>query len=622
MVRQFFITISCVVLFTLALPHTWAQDNLLVNGGLEQGEFGPYQGRGRPDLNVPAGWQLWLGQGEISENNFYNRGDKVYSFPHGGPGPAPVEGGTALNVNGGFVQFSIGYFQSVSVEPGANLRAEATSQIKACNTEDGREGFCGSKPDTNARTRIGIDPDGGTDPNAGDIVWSAWLTPHDRWDTQAVEATATGGAVTVFIFATQDQPSTNNQVYWDDVKLFAGGGGGAAPAGEGDSSGAPEPAPIPNFVPFVNPQGTRDDGAIIHTVQSGDTLNSIAVAYGVSSTEIIDRNPNLTSTRFLRIGQEITIQPPPEPTPVPTTAPNSTAVPGGLVAEEVAALPPAQAASDQPSDVVIVEDPKAQATADDTDTQAALDMVDIIFGSDDLNPVPSENDPAPAEDDDPTEDDTAPQATPTEAPTDDDSAEEMPPTAAPTESDEADTIADAAPVVQPETAAGVDVASSTVAVCVSMFEDNNANRLREDGEPLLAGGSIVLTRDDQPAADYQTDGTSEPHCITDLDVGVYEATVTAPAGYGLTTPARLQLPLVAGSALNIEIGAAEGLTVAEAAPSSANTTADNSADERPAISANSPLDNLLAVSGIIVAALAGVVVLAGVGAAILIRRAS
>ncbi|MEO0564739.1 MAG: hypothetical protein AAF125_21720, partial [Chloroflexota bacterium] len=224
-----------------------AQGNLLVNPGLEEGEFGPYSGRGRGDLTVPAGWDVWLGQGEISSENFFNRGDRVYMFPHTGPGPSPVEGGLALNVNGGFVQYNAAIYQSVSVSPESNVRAEAASQIKVCNTEDGGPGFCGSDPSSGGQTRIGIDPDGGSDPNAPEIVWSAWLRPHDRWDRQAVEATATGGTVTVFLYMTQDAPYTNNQVWWDDAKLEVGGGGGAAPEAEGGDGGSVSaPAPPPN----------------------------------------------------------------------------------------------------------------------------------------------------------------------------------------------------------------------------------------------------------------------------------------------------------------------------------------------------------------------------------------
>jgi LysM repeat protein len=676
--------ISLFLIIQAAIPVA-AQDNLLTNGGLEEGEFGPYSGRGRGDLTIPAGWGIWLGQGEISDTNFLNRGDKVFSFPHRGPGPDPVEGSLAMNWSGGFVQFNAAAYQTIGMAAGTNVRAEAASQIKACNLNGGS--FCGSDVNSGAQTRIGIDPDGGTNPNAPEIVWSAWLRPHDRWDRQAVEATATGTEITVFIFATQDQPYEANQVWWDDVKLTAEGGGGAAPQGEGDSGGegiAPPPPP-PNFVPFVNPQGAQEDGSIVHTVAEGDTLDSIAVAYGLTRDDLIERNPDLGSIRFLQIGQRIVIQEATAPEPTATAAAveeeiASTPIPGGVApTEEVAAPPPDDTTPEDESDddVVINADPKGLETdgIDEADTAAMLDFMDSLFGGGDSQNVTSadntedesatdemsdedmaeDTDGDMSEDEEMSEDEMTEEANadgmeeatevadagdtmaePTEEgdtedtmvePTEQDDmsdedmsepTDEPEPTPVPTEAPTA--VAEAPPVVEPESLPQIDVASASVAVCVSLFEDINQNRLREDGEALLAGGTINITQDGAEAASYETDGASEPHCFTDLSIGEYVAVVQPPAGFGLTTPNQLRLPLTSGAALNIEFGAAEGLEVAELPPPDAADLGD-SADEVLPATTPSLTDNLMAISGIIVAALAGIVVVAGIGAAVLIRRA-
>ena len=230
------------ILFTAALVAAaftvTAQDNnLITNGGMEEGEFGPYQGKGRGNLNVPVGWEIWLGQ-DGAEGQYYDRGDKVYAFPHNGPDPDPYAGAASANMDGGYVQFRAAFYQTVGgTQDGQNLRAEAASWVRACNLGDAEK--CGSSVESGAQTRIGIDPNGGSNPMAGEIVWSEWIEPHDRWETQAVEATATGGQVTVFLYYTQGSPADINRAYWDAVSLTSGGGGGSAgEAGRSSSADA------------------------------------------------------------------------------------------------------------------------------------------------------------------------------------------------------------------------------------------------------------------------------------------------------------------------------------------------------------------------------------------------
>ncbi len=349
--QRFIPAMTLMLILLLAAAPTHAQENLLTNGGLEEGgEYGPYVGKGRGNLNIPAGWDIWLGQGDTSQ--YYNRGDQVYGYPHNGPAPNPVEGRTVANIHGGYVQFNAALHQSVSVAAGTNLTAEASSYLIACSDNPSQPGGCPSDPASGARTRVGIDPDGGTDPYAPEIVWSNWVTPHDTWGRQSVSATATGGQVTVFLFATQDSPQANNFAYWDDAALYTSGeGGAAAPASASatpstantsttdsgsTSSAAPAPAVAPTatlrpyvapqaYAPYVVPQGEDESGAIVHVVVEGDTFDSIAYAYGLTREELRERNPNLRSIRFLRIGQEIIIEPGADvPTATPTLAPSAT----------------------------------------------------------------------------------------------------------------------------------------------------------------------------------------------------------------------------------------------------------------------------------------------------------
>ena len=620
-----------ICLVVMALPAA-AQENLLTNGGMEQGEFGPYVGKGRADLNVPVGWDLWLGQG--TQDQFFNRGDKTFSFPHPGPSPSPVEGGTAANLSGGFVQFNAAYFQTVNgIAEGANIRAEAASQVKACDLGDAS--FCGSDFDSGAQTRIGIDPDGGTNPNAPEIVWSNWVQPHDTWQRQSVEATASGSAVTVFLYATQNGPYEINKAYFDDASLTQEGGGGTSEdiSAEGDdpeNTAVPPTNTPPPFAPFVNPQGEREDGSIVHTVGEGDTLLSIAVGYGVSATRIAELNPEL-SGGVLRVGQQLIIRP-------ATPPPAATAVAGDVITAEAS---DEQATDTQPPSVAQLpttasnQNSDAQATAE-VDQDEVIDALGDLFedvateetAADDSRPAPIMSLADVTRLQPRSETNVAAQAArdllfggggevgvpgPTQA-GDSASAEA-----------EGVTQAPAATQLQATSAPQVDFTASTASVCVSLFEDVNQNRLREAGEDLLADGEILLnTAAGEQAAIYTTNGESEPHCFGDLDPAEYTAVVRPPSGFGLTTPNNLRLPLTSGTSLNIEFGAAEGLQVAEVPANpdaeTADTPQENTADEVLPAQADFFRDNIVAISGIIVAALVGIVLVAGIGAAVLLRR--
>src|SRR5207245_2962000 len=84
--------------------------------------------------------------------------------------------------------------------------------------------------------------------------------------------------VTVFVYASQSVGMLLNHVYWDDASLQL-----LTPG-----SGLPTEGPV--YAPMVKPQGSQPDGSIIHVVQPGDTLSSIAFAYKVTVQQIRDLN--------------------------------------------------------------------------------------------------------------------------------------------------------------------------------------------------------------------------------------------------------------------------------------------------------------------------------------------
>ncbi len=310
--------------------------NLLVNGSLER----PYAGKGSNTRTVPQGWELWVGAGAPD------------AFPHTDTVQV-IDGAVSWNIKQGYTVFTVAGYQVVGgLTKGDVLKLTAYGWVYTCNNTENScviEAAPYRQSDTaaGASLKVGIDPTGGTNPNAESVKWSASAAPYDQWAEMSVTATADGGSVTVFLYATQSNGLAMNNVYWDNASLVR------TEAGEGDA------APAPAFAPFVAPQGVRPDGSIVHTVQSGDTLSSIAYAYakyGVTVESIADLNDNLKpNTRVLQLGQEIMILPPgsvdpvtgdPAPAGGQASAPPPTAVPAP--AQDQPQPPPQAPDPDQP----------------------------------------------------------------------------------------------------------------------------------------------------------------------------------------------------------------------------------------------------------------------------------
>jgi LysM repeat protein len=311
----------------------------LINPGLEEGSFGPYTTRrgGEFAIYLPNSWNSWFAP---QSGDFFNRGDRTTINPHPGPGPSPKEGSRALSIDCGFVTCTAAIYQQIAVQPNTNIQASAWAQVKACNPA-ANQTSCGSAVESGSQTRIGIDPNGGTDPNDGDIVWSGFVQPHDQWLEMRVSATTTGTTATLFLYSTQLSTASINKTYWDQTSLTGGGIGGA---GATAVVATPTPTPLPS-VPFVVPQGARPDGSIVHVVGSGDTVDSIAVAYGTTRTEIMALN-NLSDPRIIRVGQELLVREaaptdePAEPTVTPQeVAQNPTPIPPGSDSRALALIP-------------------------------------------------------------------------------------------------------------------------------------------------------------------------------------------------------------------------------------------------------------------------------------------
>lgn len=161
--------------------------------------------------------------------------------------------------------------------------------------------------------------------------------------------------------------------------------------------------------------------------------------------------------------------------------------------------------------------------------------------------------------------------------------------------------------------------AESTAVCLSIFDDANRNRIREEGEALLAGGVITLATNGETIGTYQTDAAEDAFCLEDLTSGIYVVAAQAPAGYGLTTSPQLSLRVQSGLSVNASFGAAEGAESIAALP----TDAPDNTPQQPIVDTNAPMtitDAIIQNIGLIIFAIAGVVLVLGLVAALILRQ--
>lgn len=295
-----YVWVTVVIMIVLSTGSAWflaqpvmarqANPNLLTNGSLER----PYYGQGAPTRTVPQGWNLWVGAGAPD------------AFPHNDKVQV-LDGEVSWNVKQGYTVFTAAGYQTVGgLTAGDVVKATGYGWVYTCNNTETscvieNPPYRQSDTSAGASLKVGIDPKGGTNPVSPDVVWSAVAAPYDQWAEMSVTAKVEGSSATVFLYMTQSAGLALNNVYWDNISLAR-------------TDAAPDAEPTAAEVPFVVPQSVRPDGSIVHVVQAGDTLSSIAYAYseyGVTNESIAALNEGMkANTRFLQLGQEIVILPP------------------------------------------------------------------------------------------------------------------------------------------------------------------------------------------------------------------------------------------------------------------------------------------------------------------------
>jgi LysM repeat protein len=603
-----------------------------VNGLQDPSMEGEYTNRGRADFNIPAAWNIWYAESPRTES-WMNL--QPVAFPHNGPGPNPYDGARALNLNKGYATFTAAVYQQVAVTPNSSVTGSANGYLHTCNVPTGGTD-CGSAVESGAYLRVGIDPNGGTNPLDSDVVWSANAFPHDRWQNISVTATTTGPTATLFLWSSQQWPAQLNNTYWDAAAMTGGVTGGSPIAGAPDSPAATVAPTAPPFVGFVQPQAPQADGSIIHTVQAGDTIDSIAFAYGVSRDDILQQN-NISNGRYILVGQELIIQPAGSvevegsaDVPAPTQQSGSSGLATNTPPGSTAATPSGGAGvviSTNPlTSLQILPDGSVAHVVQDGETFDSIAFNNGLTRAElmELNDITDPSTVVAGQS-------LIVRAAPTGVNVTSEDAEATPEveliepvatqeaTAEPQPTEVAMLPQDAPPapiisITTGDVVPAVDIASAPAQVCVMMFEDVNQNRLQEVGEAFLPAGSIMLISNGSVFADYATTGEDEPYCFTDLPAGDYLASAVPPSGYGLTTPEQLTVRPAPGWTINLGFGAAEGVTPATVPPPTGDTTADTTA--QTGVTPENPLwDNL----GYLAFGLAGVVVVLGAGITLAMR---
>lgn len=303
------------------------------------------------EIFTPEGWVTWWQEGDFgrpeckvipNEHPFNAEPNRIFQGYYSG---------MCFTF---FRKQNAGYYQVVrNVPAGSLVEGSFYAHAWSCG-EDNPPYSCG---DPNAfYFRVGIDPNGGTDPFSGNIIWSGAYYIYDSYGLVGpVQATVgEAGAVTLFTQAYGKWPNKHNDAYVDNPSLKL-----LTPA-ETPTPTPPPPPPTPDTPPAPQVTSTpRPDGAIVHTVVAGDTMFGLAITYGVDLEELRRLNAGTVINDFLSIGQEVIISaspnaaistPTPEAvateapaTPAPTTAAPTTDPNAGTGALPVA--PSADSAS-------------------------------------------------------------------------------------------------------------------------------------------------------------------------------------------------------------------------------------------------------------------------------------
>ena len=254
-------------------------------------------------LRVAEGWTPWHREAQGEGASTWELIQPEYQSASATDESSHIrEGESSQLLRSFYATFDAGLLQEFEgVEVNSWLRFSAFAWVWSSKLDDPLL----SEEDGDVFVQVGIDPDGGTDGESEDIVWSEITYElYDGWRDFVVVTQATAETVTVFIRVLVGQPVRNNFVWLDDAKLYLDAFDEDVVASLAQTVG---PTPLPTRMP------------VYHIVQAGETLDDIAAYYGISVEAILTAN-NLSSAHLVHAGNQLLIpegMQPPTATPVP-----------------------------------------------------------------------------------------------------------------------------------------------------------------------------------------------------------------------------------------------------------------------------------------------------------------
>lgn len=256
--------------------------------------------RGSPPREIPNGWNEFVLSGDLT---YMQDSDSAFGEP-------------SLRMWSSGGTFKAGIYTQIPVSPGAGYRASI-----AWGAPDPKYA------DTFGR-QLGIDPTGGTDPNASTVVWGPvhWGPgrilnyPNGQGPNIDVTARAQGSTMTVFFVVDHPRSTGDNLIFIDAIALFPDDSAAAAPA----NTPVPAPAtsvPQPTLPPPVVAQAAPSTATPTATL-SPTPSPTVTSTPSATTTPTATSSPTATATN--------TATPNPTATPSPTLTPTATPTPGLL----------------------------------------------------------------------------------------------------------------------------------------------------------------------------------------------------------------------------------------------------------------------------------------------------
>ncbi|NJL92850.1 MAG: hypothetical protein HC915_03565 [Anaerolineae bacterium] len=259
MQRRILLWVSCLLVTGLATGSIHAQpDNLLLNGDMSETPR-PAEGvRG-----VPPGWTfLPLGGNPNSDRHTWP--------PHARSTPF------AWRIFGQGGNWVAAGYQTVEVQPGSRYQLTAHGFLWTCNdtaTSCIVEGVRSSNIESGAQLRIGLDPQGGNNPQAESIIWSPWAAPFDAYEALGLQAEARTGQMTAFLQADAGAAMAFNEAYWDDISLVQISQGSALAATTPATLDTPTASlPPTNPAPLIGAPGASSPVPVPSATATEDAL--------------------------------------------------------------------------------------------------------------------------------------------------------------------------------------------------------------------------------------------------------------------------------------------------------------------------------------------------------------